>query len=103
MKTGELLNVLDGAGINLELYRDGKRLATATPGYLSQGQSQEQANGVVRILSVEGPSAPFEFPLAFSYPIAFSPAGGNLAVCEQTNDTAMIAVFEAQTGRKSPP
>jgi WD40 repeat protein len=100
VKTGELLKVLPGAGINLEFHPDGKRLATATPGYLSPEQSQEQANGLVRILSVEGPSATVEFPSAFSYPIAFSPAGGNVAVCEHTNDTAMIAVFEAQTGRK---
>jgi WD40 repeat protein len=98
--TGELLNVLPGAGINLQFHPDGKRLATASPGYEALGKNQEQADSVVRVLDTEAPSAQFEFSPQLSGPLAFSSTEPQVALCEHTNESVMAAICDIQTGRK---
>ena len=98
--TGELVNVLAGTGFNVMYHPDGKRLATAAPSHKPQGKNQEAEEGVVRILDTEAPPALFEFSPEFPYPIALSPMGGYLALCEHTKETVMAAICDVQTGRK---
>jgi len=98
--TGELLNVLAGIGFNVVYHPDGRLLATAAPSHEPRGKNPEEESGVIRILDTEAAPAPFEFPPEFSCPIAFSPAGGYLALCEHTNQTIMAAICDIQTGSK---
>ncbi|MCX6923589.1 MAG: WD40 repeat domain-containing protein, partial [Verrucomicrobia bacterium] len=97
--TGERLNVVLGAGANLEYHPDGRRIATAFPSYEPREGNEQSADCVVRILDTESEPAVFEFPPEYSGPIAFSPDGRYLVLAKNTNGSVVATIYELATKR----